>query len=147
MLGGCVVYCSMDHNCKSREKQIQLLRVENQSILDQLGILRLKCNTFEEDTRSANDRFSCLKLLVKRYLTHWTQLYIVCIVCLVQDYFLETLEERDYFGRKATFTALSETLCWRKFSQLTRTAFSRPYPPTPSRLFLQITVRLSVNPA
>ena len=25
---------------------------------------------------------------------------------LVQDYFLETLEERDYFGRKATFTAL-----------------------------------------
>ena len=142
MLGGCVVYCSMDHNCKSREKQIQLLRVENQSILDQLGILRLKCNTFEEDTRSANDRFSCLKLLVKRYLTHWKQLYIVC---LVQDYFLETLEERE--GRKATFTALSEILRWRKFSQLTRTAFSRPYPPTPSRLFLQITVRLSVNPA
>ena len=25
-----------------------------------------------------------------------------------QDYFLETLNEKDYFGRKTTFTALSE---------------------------------------
>ena len=54
---------------------------------------------------------------------------------LVQDYFLETLEERDYFGREATFYGFIRDICWRKFSQLTRTAFSRPYPPTPSHGF------------
>ena len=36
---------------------------------------------------------------------------------LVQDYFLEPLNEKDYFGLKTT------------------------YPPTPSRLFLQIFLR------
>ena len=59
----------------------------------------------------------------------------------VQDYFLETLNEEDFFGRKVTFTALSEIHVEGsgKVFSTTHTAFSRPYPPTPSRLFLQTT--------
>ena len=37
------------------------------------------------------------------------------------------------------FLRLNHLLFDRRFSQLTRMVFSRPYPPTPSRLFLQIT--------
>ena len=35
-------------------------------------------------------------------------------------------------GVRRLFTALSEMYVEGRFSQLTRTAFSRPYPPTPS---------------
>ena len=49
---------------------------------------------------------------------------------------------RSNFGRKVTFYRLYHlNMFWRKwrFSQLTHTEFYRPYPPTPLRVFLQIT--------
>ena len=49
---------------------------------------------------------------------------------------LRLLKWGTILGVRRLFTALSsEIYVEERFSQLTRTAFSRPYPPTPSRLF------------
>ena len=43
------------------------LHVEKQTLLDQISILKLQCKTYEEETKRAIDKLTCLKLLVKRY--------------------------------------------------------------------------------
>ena len=41
-----------------------------------------------------------------------TKVYnLLLFTSLVQDYFLETLEERDYFGREATFYGSIRDIC------------------------------------
>ena len=50
------------------------------------------------------------------------------------------LFEKDYFERKTIFILRLYQRYIFKFSQLTHTAFSRPYPPKFSRLFLQIAI-------
>jgi len=51
---------------KPSDKDIQNLKVENQTLCDQISILKLKCKTFESETKNSMERFSCLKHLVKR---------------------------------------------------------------------------------
>ena len=82
--------------------------------------------------------WSFLLLIISVSYTFLLYLYLLVFVSLIQNYFLETHNEKDYFGRKATFTTLSEIHVEGRFSQFTRTAIYRPYPPTLSRLFLQI---------
>ena len=41
-----------------------------------------------------------------------TKVYnLLLFTSLVQDYFLETLEERDYFGREATYYGFIRDIC------------------------------------
>ena len=51
---------------------------------------------------------------------------------------LRLLKRGTILGVRRLFTALSEIYVEGRFSQLTHTAFSRPYLPTPLWLFLQI---------
>jgi hypothetical protein len=50
-----------------QSREMLHLRVENQTLLDQINIMKIQCKTYEEETRKAVDNLACLKLLVRRY--------------------------------------------------------------------------------
>ena len=48
-------------------------------------------------------RYNTLSQFCNSSITNPIENIFLYVTSLVQDYFLETLEERDYFGREATF--------------------------------------------
>lgn len=56
----------IDNVGSSKASEINKLRAENRTLLDNINSLKLQCKTSDDEVQNLREKLTCLKVLVKR---------------------------------------------------------------------------------